>query len=77
MTLWVLDTASQIVTNQWPSDVSDFQVLLSQDFFLEDLCEDGTWEAKITASSKGWSLDKTLVIGLLNVLGGLQSCWHH
>lgn len=68
-TLFALQTYNQGLANLLPSDAV-FELLVSKPFFYEDYCETGDWEAYVHATSKGWSLDKTLVTGAFTAFSG-------
>ncbi|MEX0325179.1 MAG: hypothetical protein AB3N33_03725, partial [Puniceicoccaceae bacterium] len=70
---WAIDTYHQVIANQWPSNVDNFQLTFSPAFSIEDDCSESSWSARMNATSRDWSLDKTVVTGALNLLGGYKA----
>lgn len=70
---WALDTYSQVIANSWPSDVSNGQLHFSPTFSVEDDCDPASWELTFNASSRDWSLDKTVVTGAISFLSAYKA----
>ncbi|MBI1177868.1 hypothetical protein GC207_10580 [bacterium] len=67
-TMFALDTYNQAMANLLPSS-ANMELVVSKPVFIEDKCETGRWDAFLHATSKGWSLDKTLVSGAFQAYG--------
>jgi hypothetical protein len=70
---WAIDTYHLVIANQWPSNVDNFQLRFTPTFSIEDDCSESSWSATMNATSRDWSLDKTVVTGALNLLGGYKA----
>lgn len=66
---WAIENYHQVIANQWPSEVYNVQLDFSPAFSVEDDCAPSSWNSTMSASSKDWSLDKTVVTGAFSLFG--------